>query len=77
MLAESEPQVVEKAVVSKPLFSCVVRFELIGELKFVGDGPKTDPAFMIGDGLMGALAKGDEPKREAPVVCPEGKEYLK
>ena len=38
-----------------------------GELKFVGEGPKT---FVIGDGFTGCEAKGEEPKIEAPADCP-------
>ena len=71
----SDPQAVAKAVLSKPLFSCeATRCDdvVIGELKFVGEGPKTDPVFIIGDGstTAGCVAKGDEPKMEAPVDWP-------
>ena len=77
-LADSDPQAVAKAVLSKPLFSCAPRFDVvIGELKFVGEGPKTEPVFMIGDGstTAGCVAKGDEPKMEAPVDWPVNFEY--
>ena len=69
----SDPQAVAKAVLSKPLFSCATRFDVvIGELKFVGEGPKTDPVFIIGEGstTAGCVANGDEPKMEAPVDWP-------
>ena len=71
----SDPQAVAKAVLSKPLFSCeATRCDdvVIGELKFVGEGPKTDPVFIIGEGstTAGCVANGDEPKMEAPVDWP-------
>ena len=77
----SDPQAVAKAVLSKPLFSCeATRCDdvVIGELKFVGEGPKTDPVFIIGDGstTAGCVAKGDEPKMEAPVDWPVNFEYF-
>ena len=76
----SDPQAVAKAVLSKPLFSCeATRCDdvVIGELKFVGEGPKTDPVFIIGEGstTAGCVANGDEPKMEAPVDWPVNFEY--
>ena len=76
----SDPQAVAKAVLSKPLFSCeTTRCDdvVIGELKFVGEGPKTDPVFIIGEGstTAGCVANGDEPKMEAPVDWPVNFEY--
>jgi len=61
---DSEPQAA-KVEPSNPLLSCIMTVE--GELKFVGEGPNT---FVIGDGLTGCVAKGDEPKMEAPADCP-------
>lgn len=67
-LVASDPQVVAKAVLSKPLFSCTPWFDVvIGELKFVGEGPKTEPVIGDGSTTAGCVAKGDDPKMEAPV----------
>lgn len=69
-MTASDPQAVAKAVLSKPLFSCeATRFDdvVIGELKFVGEGPKTEPVIGDGSTTAGCVAKGDEPKMEAPV----------